>query len=111
MLKEAAASVDVETLHPFGNDRFLQQNIQNSLLGSRCIYWDPEAIINWRQRRNAIRRKERAEERMETEAAAAPQPAAVITSDETPQVKAPLSEIAENKTAVREITSETRKKA
>ena len=48
---------------------------------------------------------------METEAAAAPQPAAVNKKEETPQVKAPLSEIAEKKTAVREKTTETRKKA
>lgn len=110
VMKEEAASVDVETLHPFGNDRFLLQNIQNSLLGSRSIYWDPEAIVNWRQRRNAIRRKERAEERMELEPTAAPQPAAVNKKEEIQQAKASLSEKAEKKTAVREKTTETRKK-
>ena len=69
VLKEEAASVSLDSLHPFGNDRFLLQNIQNDLLGSRMIYWDPEAIINWRQRRNAMRRKERAEEKAELDAA------------------------------------------
>lgn len=103
VLKEEAASVSLDSLHPFGNDRFLLQNIQNDLLGSRMIYWDPEAIINWRQRRNAMRRKERAEEKAELDAAmlAASAPAVEETQPDTkPQ-----------QTVVREKTVEPRKRA
>ena len=104
VLKEEAAAVSIESLHPFGNDRFLLQTIQNSLLGSRTIYWDPEAIVNWRQRRNAIRRKERADERVEAELSAASQ--APVAAEEPPKPSLP-----EKKTAVREKTAEPRKKA
>lgn len=104
VLKEEAAAVSIESLHPFGNDRFLLQTIQNSLLGSRTIYWDPEAIVNWRQRRNAIRRKERADERVEAELSAASQAPAAV--EEPPKPSLP-----EKKTAIREKTAEPRKKA
>ena len=104
VLKEEAAAVSIESLHPFGNDRFLLQTIQNSLLGSRTIYWDPEAIVNWRQRRNAIRRKERADERVEAELSAASQ--APAAAEEPPKPSLP-----EKKTAIREKTAEPRKKA
>lgn len=104
ILKEEAAAVSIESLHPFGNDRFLLQAIQNSLLGSRTIYWDPEAIVNWRQRRNAIRRKERADERVEAELSAASQ--APAAAEEPPKPSLP-----EKKTAIREKTAEPRKKA
>ena len=107
VLKEEAASVSLDSLHPFGNDRFLLQNIQNDLLGSRTIYWDPEAIINWRQRRNAMRRKERAEEKAELDAtmltAAAP-------AAEEVQPEPKTQPVAEKKPAVREKTVEPRKR-
>ena len=107
VLKEEAASVSLDSLHPFGNDRFLLQNIQNDLLGSRMIYWDPEAIINWRQRRNAMRRKERAEEKAELDAtmltAAAP-------AAEEVQPEPKTQPVAEKKPAVREKTVEPRKR-
>ena len=104
VLKEEAAAVSIESLHPFGNDRFLLQTIQNSLLGSRTIYWDPEAIVNWRQRRNAIRRKERADERVEAELSAASQAPAAAEEPLKPSLP-------EKKTAIREKTAEPRKKA
>lgn len=107
VLKEEAASVSLDSLHPFGNDRFLLQNIQNDLLGSRTIYWDPEAIINWRQRRNAMRRKEKAEEKAELDAtmltAAAP-------AAEEVQPEPKTQPVAEKKPAVREKTVEPRKR-
>lgn len=108
VLKEEASSASLDSLHPFGNDRFLLQNIQNDLLGSRTIYWDPEAIINWRQRRNAMRRKERAEEKAELDAtmltAAAP-------AAEEVQPEPKTQPVAEKKPAVREKTVEPRKRA
>lgn len=107
VLKEEAASVSLDFLHPFGNDRFLLQNIQNDLLGSRTIYWDPEAIINWRQRRNAMRRKEKAEEKAELDAAM------LTDSDPAAEEKQPELKpqpVAEKKPAVREKTAEPRKR-
>ena len=103
VLKEEAASVSLDSLHPFGNDRFLLQNIQNDLLGSRMIYWDPEAIINWRQRRNAMRRKERAEEKAELDAA-------MLTAS-APAVEKTQPDTKPQQTVVREKTVEPRKKA
>lgn len=103
VLKEEAASVSLDSLHPFGNDRFLLQNIQNDLLGSRMIYWDPEAIINWRQRRNAMRRKERAEEKAE-------QDAAMLTAS-APAVEETQPDTKPQQTVVREKTVEPRKRA
>ena len=103
VLKEEAASVSLDSLHPFGNDRFLLQNIQNDLLGSRMIYWDPEAIINWRQRRNAMRRKERAEEKAELDAA-------MLTAS-APAVEETQPDTKPQQTVVREKTVEPRKRA
>lgn len=103
VLKEEAASVSLDSLHPFGNDRFLLQNIQNDLLGSRMIYWDPEAIINWRQRRNAMRRKERAEEKTELDAA-------MLTAS-APAVEETQPDTKPQQTVVREKTVEPRKRA
>ena len=103
VLKEEAASVSLDSLHPFGNDRFLLQNIQNDLLGSRTIYWDPEAIINWRQRRNAMRRKEKAEEKVELDAA-------MLTAS-APAVEETQPDTKPQQTVVREKTVEPRKRA
>lgn len=107
VLKEEAASVSLDSLHPFGNDRFLLQNIQNDLLGSRMIYWDPEAIINWRQRRNAMRRKEKAEEKAELDAAML---TAAAPAAEEVQPEPKTQPVAEKKPAVREKTVEPRKR-
>lgn len=103
LLKEEASSASLDSLHPFGNDRFLLQNIQNDLLGSRMIYWDPEAIINWRQRRNAMRRKERAEEKAELDAA-------MLTAS-APAVEETQPDTKPQQTVVREKTVEPRKRA
>lgn len=103
VLKEEAASVSLDSLHPFGNDRFLLQNIQNDLLGSHMIYWDPEAIINWRQRRNAMRRKEKAEEKAELDAA-------MLTAS-APAVEETQPDTKPQQTVVREKTVEPRKRA
>ena len=58
--KQQAQQAAVEELKPFGNDRFLLHTIETPSLGRHVIYWDPEATLNWRQRRNSLRRKERA---------------------------------------------------
>ena len=58
--REQALKAAVEGLKPFGNDRFLLHTVETPALGRHSIYWDPEATLNWRQRRNSLRRKERA---------------------------------------------------
>jgi len=57
--REAAAATALDTLKPFGDDSFLLHQFEMDLLGSRRICWNPEALLNWRQRRSALRRKER----------------------------------------------------
>ena len=54
--KEQALTAAVEGLKPFGNDRFLLHTVETPALGRHSIYWDPEATLNWRQRRNSLRR-------------------------------------------------------
>ena len=57
--REEAAAVALDTLKPFGDDSFLLHQFETEVLGSRRICWNPEALLNWRQRRSALRRKER----------------------------------------------------
>ncbi|MBQ8670488.1 MAG: hypothetical protein IJ508_04510, partial [Oscillospiraceae bacterium] len=57
--REEAAATALDSLKPFGDDSFLLQQFETELLGSRRICWNPEALLNWRQRRSALRRKER----------------------------------------------------
>lgn len=56
---EEAATVALDTLKPFGDDSFLLHQLETELLGTRRICWNPEQLLNWRQRRSALRRKER----------------------------------------------------
>ena len=57
--KQQAASASVEELKPFGNDRYLLHTVETEQLGRHQICWDPEATLNWRQRRNSLRRRDR----------------------------------------------------
>lgn len=57
--REAAQSATLADLKPFGDDTFLLHQLSTERLGDRRICWNPEALLNWRQRRNALRRKER----------------------------------------------------
>ena len=69
--REEAAGIAPETMKPFGNDRFLLHTIETPQLGKHQICWDPEATFSWRQRRNSLRRKDRApQEEMSIEAKA-----------------------------------------
>ena len=87
--REEAAATALDSLKPFGDDSFLLQQFEMELLGSRRICWNPETLLNWRQRRSALRRKERghvdepkapeaekAEKPVETAAENAPAPVA-----------------------------------
>ena len=104
--KEQAHKAAVEGLKPFGNDRFLLHTVETPALGRHSIYWDPEATLNWRQRRNSLRRKERAAvqeeekpkkaeakakaEEKPREAAAAAQPAAEQPAGEEAEEALPI---------------------
>lgn len=69
--KQEAASVKPDEMKPFGNDRFLLHTIETPALGQHRICWDPEATLNWRQRRNSLRRKDKPQqEEMSIEAKA-----------------------------------------
>ena len=57
--KQSVESASVDALKPFGNEDYLLQNIEASVIGKRRIYWNPELTLNWRQRRNVMRRKDK----------------------------------------------------
>ncbi len=57
--KEEVKDASVSDLKAFGNDRFLLHSIEAAQLGKHLICWDPEATLNWRQRRNSLRRRDR----------------------------------------------------
>ncbi len=88
--KEAAQKAVIDSLKPFGNDRFLLHTVETPELGRHLIYWDPEATLNWRQRRNSLRRREKASQDEEAEektekAAAAKRPAEEKPRKEKPE--------------------------
>jgi len=57
--KQDAQSMAMDQLKPFGNDRYLLHTIEAPQVGRHLICWDPEATLNWRQRRNSLRRRDR----------------------------------------------------
>ena len=79
--REAAQGANPEELKPFGNDHFLLHTIDSAAVGKHTIYWNPEALLNWRQRRNSLRRKDRS---VKEEAAEAAQTAEVEKKEEKP---------------------------
>ena len=72
--KQEAQGLAMDQLKPFGNDRYLLHTIEAPQVGKHLICWDPEATLNWRQRRNSLRRRDRgasaAEESAEAKAEA-----------------------------------------
>lgn len=74
--REEAAAASLDSLKPFGDDSFLLHQIETEMLGSRRICWNPDNLLNWRQRRSALRRKERghSDEEAQTVPAQAAQP-------------------------------------
>lgn len=58
--KSEAAVVKLDEMKPFGNERFLLHTVETPQIGKHQVCWDPEATLNWRQRRNSLRRKDRA---------------------------------------------------
>lgn len=51
-----AAQADVSALKPFGNDRFLLTSAEIPGRGTHTLYWDSEALVNWRQRKAHARK-------------------------------------------------------
>ena len=47
---------DWEAMKPFGNENFLLHTVEDPNGNSRTYYWNPEAIVTWRQRKKALRR-------------------------------------------------------
>ncbi len=96
--REAAASAVVDELKPFGDDSFLLHQFATEMLGNRRICWNPESLLNWRQRRSALRRKERGHvDEPQSEAPAQETPAAQEkpANEPTKQEKAEKTEKAE----------------
>ncbi len=60
--KQEAACAKLEEMKPFGNECFLLHTIETPQLGKHQVCWNPEATLNWRQRRNSLRRKDRAQQ-------------------------------------------------
>lgn len=91
--REQAGKADLKQLKPFGNERYLLHTIDAAQVGGKHqICWDPEATVNWRQRRNTLRRRERAPQE-ETEApmasGAAEQTYAAMEKEEPVRVEKP----------------------
>lgn len=98
--KEEAAGAVLSELKPFGNDSYLLHQVDSTSVGRHTIYWNPEALLNWRQRRNSLRRKEKADmppkaAEPETKPEAAEKPAPRPRTAEKlpePQVQKPVEE-------------------
>ncbi|MBP3649075.1 MAG: hypothetical protein J6K73_04760 [Clostridia bacterium] len=89
---EEAAATALDTLKPFGDDSFQLHQFEMDMLGTRRICWNPESLLNWRQRRSALRRKERGhvDEAKPTENAETEKP--LQAAQEAPAVEAEAKE-------------------
>lgn len=45
-----------ETIKPFGNEKYMLHAVEGDGGGNRAFYWDPEAIVNWRQHKKSQRK-------------------------------------------------------
>ncbi len=77
---QEAAAANPEALKPFGNDRFLLHAVEMPDHTVHTVYWNPDATINWRQRRGNLRRKGDRAQQAE-DAAEAPQDVSVAVVD------------------------------
>ena len=68
--KQQAAEAKLQDLKPFGNERYLLHTVETEQIGKHMVCWDPEATLNWRQRRNSLRRRERGQQEESIEAKA-----------------------------------------
>ncbi|MBE0600327.1 MAG: hypothetical protein IH607_00960, partial [Firmicutes bacterium] len=49
-------TVDWETIKPFGNEDFLMHAVEDAEGNPRVYYWNPEALITWRQRKRELKK-------------------------------------------------------
>lgn len=66
ILRGEVHGANIEELKPFGNDRFLLHTVETNDLGKHQVYWNPEATLNWRQRRSTLRRQRSNAEEQQT---------------------------------------------
>ena len=90
-----AQSTSMEALKPFGNDRFLLHTIEAPQVGRHLICWNPESTLNWRQRRNSLRRRDRGNASAQEEQAEAK--AEVIAAEQPKAEEKPRKEKTEEK--------------
>ncbi len=50
------AEVDLDALKPFGNEVFLMHAVEDAQGNQRVYYWNPEAIVTWRQRKREMKK-------------------------------------------------------
>ena len=103
--REEAAASALDSLKPFGDDSFLLHQFEMEMLGKRRICWNPDDLLNWRQRRSALRRKERGhvEEEKSVDAALAEDKQLEEKVNEPVETEAePIQEDASEKTATQE---------
>lgn len=65
--KDQAGQIPVDQMPLFGNEAFLLHTFQTEAIGKRTVCWNPEAIMNWRQRRAEQRRADRENEAAKTD--------------------------------------------
>lgn len=73
-----------DELKPFGNEKFLLQIVEDADGGTRTYYWNPEAIITWRQRKKAMGKGG------ETDKAAEPAPEKPAAEERDTQANIPI---------------------
>lgn len=83
--KEQLAQIDMEQAPLFGNEAFLLHTIQSDVIGKRTVCWNPDAVMNWRQRRAEQRRTEREAEAAKPDAVDAAKPIPTETDSAKPQ--------------------------
>ena len=57
-----------ETIKPFGNEKYLLHTVNTNEGEQRTYYWNPEAVVTWRQRKKAMRKKDMPAETVPAEA-------------------------------------------
>lgn len=111
--REEAAKTAMDALKPFGDDSFLLHQFETEMLGNRRICWNPEQLLNWRQRRSALRRKERGHTDENKPAEAAPAAVEPVREEKQAETKTVPAEekvtVAESKPVVNDQSAKQEK--
>ena len=54
---ETMHAAQIELLKPFGNEEYLMHTVEDTQGNERTYYWNPDAIVTWRQRKKNLRLK------------------------------------------------------